>query len=310
MNTNIFEDIVNKVLKEYSSDQRLPFDDDEFKNKNYLEQYTDWLEDFGKYGELPPSRLNFWTELEKAAKYIVGTHLHGRFDNGLYGESPEKVLSDLSKNMKNNLQFNENGNLYVERKITLDESANYYNKSDEKGSDPTQLYKMLIKKYNSNVGGCWSYKQDASRAYCAEGGGSDVVLKGYIRIDDIDFVKTILLNFNYEGEYEIRVKPKAKVELTEVVFDCRYKIPLKGHLIVNATYFGNNSGYKGDYAPIDDGFGNITYMDRNGKIHNVLDLVKNKIINNVPIDEIFHQIKQINEVFRCGIFLNYMYLID
>lgn len=70
MNANIFENVVNNVLKEYSSDQRLPFDDDQFKNKNYLEQYTDWLEDFGKYGTLPPSKLDFWSEIERATKYI------------------------------------------------------------------------------------------------------------------------------------------------------------------------------------------------------------------------------------------------
>lgn len=52
--------IVKNLLQEYSVDQRLPFDDDYFKNKNYLEQYTDWLEDFGQYGELPPSKLDFW----------------------------------------------------------------------------------------------------------------------------------------------------------------------------------------------------------------------------------------------------------
>lgn len=207
--------------------------------------------------------------------------------------------------MKNNLQFNENGNLYVERKITLNESANFYDKSDENGADPMRQYKMLMKKYSSNVGGCWSYKQGASSAYCAEGDGSSVVLKGYIRIEDIDFVKTILLNFNYEGEYEIRVKPNAKVELIEVVFDCRYKIPLKGHLIVSSTYFGNNSGYKGDYAPIDDGFGNVNqWMDRKGNITNFDDVSKQIRLNGNNLDDIFTSVTYLDSGFAAVKYYN------
>ena len=42
---NIVKKTVSKLLlKEYGAEQRLPFDDDQFKNKNYFEQYFDWLE--------------------------------------------------------------------------------------------------------------------------------------------------------------------------------------------------------------------------------------------------------------------------
>ena len=59
----IIDSSINKILQEYHVDQRLPFDDDFYGKKNQLEQYVDWLEDFGKYGELPPSSLNFKEEL-------------------------------------------------------------------------------------------------------------------------------------------------------------------------------------------------------------------------------------------------------
>lgn len=62
---DIIKESIDKLLNEYRSEQRLPFDDDKFKNKNYLEQYTDWLEDFGKYGKLSHSNLDFWDELRK-----------------------------------------------------------------------------------------------------------------------------------------------------------------------------------------------------------------------------------------------------
>ena len=62
--------IIRKTIKgyinEYYADQRLPFDDDFYGKKNQMEQYVDWLEDFGKYGNLPPSTLNFKEEVNKA----------------------------------------------------------------------------------------------------------------------------------------------------------------------------------------------------------------------------------------------------
>ena len=213
MNANIFENIVNKVLQEYSADQRLPFDDDYFKNKNYLEQYTDWLEDFGKYGTLPPSKLEFWDEVNKAIKYIFESKIYEKYDLELniYGEN--ELLEKLVEIIHNNLSFDENGNLYVERQVRIEGSAKHYNKSTFDNYDPKILYNNLVDNYNNNVGGCWSYNKGGSKAYCSKEEGDIITLKGYIRIDDIDFVKTVLLNYRYPNEHEIRVKPNAKVEL-------------------------------------------------------------------------------------------------
>ena len=60
----IVENSICNILNEYHAEQRLPFDDKFYGKKNQLEQYKDWLEDFGKYGELPPSSLNFYDELK------------------------------------------------------------------------------------------------------------------------------------------------------------------------------------------------------------------------------------------------------
>lgn len=276
MNVNIFENIVNKVLQEYSADQRLPFDDDQFKNKNYLEQYTDWLEDFGKYGELPPSKLDFWDEVKKAIRHIIDNKLHGRFDLGIESYDENEMFNKVVKIIGNNLNITDDNKIYVERQVKINDNASNYDKSLKTGKDPKKLYNTLIKKYNSNVGGCWSYRNGGSYAYCSKDEGDIITLKGYIRTDDIDFVKTVLLNFHYPNEHEIRVKPNAKVELTNAVFNCIAVIPLKGHLIVNSTYFGNNKGYEGEYATVDDGFGKYSLIDRKNNILN----------NNLYFDEI------------------------
>lgn len=291
---NIVKKTVSKLLlKEYGSEQRLPFDDDQFKNKNYFEQYFDWLEDFGKYGKLSSSKLDFWDEIEKAIKYIIENNIGKDKGLGFFGEEPKKFFNELKYDViKNYLSFNADGNLYVEREVKINGFIQQYDKSDNKGTDPNVLYNSLIQNYQNNVGGCWSYRKGKAESYCTTANGDSIVLKGYIRIEDIDFVKTVLLNFYYDDEHEIRVKPKANVELFEVICNCKYKMPLKEHLIVNATYFGNNKTYKTDYAPIDDGFGNQDYMDRKGSIINKEELFKRAFSSGRPLTDFFDEVSR------------------
>lgn len=283
--------ILRTILKEYSADQRLPFDNDKFKNKNYFEQYMDWLEDFGKYGTLPPSKLKFWTEVRTAIEHILKNKLHGRFDFGLEDKDPEEIMNEFARIVGRNLILTDDNKIYVERNVVIGGTASDYDMS-EKGKDPKYLFNTLVSNYQNNVGGCWSYKHGGAESYCSTNSGDSIIMKGYIRTDDIDFVKTVLLNFHYKSEHEIRVKPNAKIELFEVSFNCKYKLPLKSHLIVNATYFGNNAGYSGDYATIDDGFGNLSFIDRKGNkvsYENMVKAMNDKLIKGVPPEDLFQE---------------------
>ena len=95
---NIVKKTLSKfLLKEYGSEQRLPFDDDQFKNKNYFEQYFDWLEDFGKYGKLSPSNDDFWEEIKRAVEYIIENNI-GK-DKGL--EIFEADIDDIVDTIDN-----------------------------------------------------------------------------------------------------------------------------------------------------------------------------------------------------------------
>lgn len=289
----IIKEGIDEFLMEYSSEQRLPFDDDFFKNKNYLEQYADWLEDFGKYGELPSTELNFWEEVKKAIRYIMKNDIHIR---GYGIDSDEyEILHDISNRFGSNLIFIDDGKLYVERQVKISGSANDYDSSSDEGKDPMKLYNSLVKNYNNNVGGCWSYNMGKAESYCTTENGDTILMKGFIRLEDIDFVKTVLLNFKYPNEYEIRVKPNAKIELYQVLFNCRYKIPLKGHLIVSATYFGNNGKFNGELAPVDDGFGHQEYIDRSGNIMDTEKMVKYAFNSGKPLHQFFEDIKEFGD---------------
>lgn len=290
-NEQKIHNILRTILKEYSADQRLPFDNDKFKNKNYFEQYMDWLEDFGKYGTLPPSKLDFWKEVRTAIEHILKNKLHGRFDFGLEDKDPEEIMNEFARIVGRNLILTDDNKIYVERNVVIGGTASDYDMS-EKGKDPKYLFNTLVSNYQNNVGGCWSYKHGGAESYCSTNSGDSIIMKGYIRTDDIDFIKTVLLNFHYKSEHEIRVKPNAKIELFEVSFNCKYKLPLKSHLIVNATYFGNNAGYSGDYATIDDGFGNLSFIDRKGNkvsYENMVKAMNDKLIKGVPPENLFQE---------------------
>jgi hypothetical protein len=305
---SLFGNIVKKVLIEYANEPRLPFEKGEkFGKKNTEEQFVDWLEDFGKYGKLPASKISFSQGVESGLpialnwmlkKYTIDPYNEDDADYGFDLNSDENddevyekkayYLSQLygylrkngfySKNGAYGPEFNERNLMYVERAIRLPSNLNSENNQ--------LLYKELIKNYQNNVGGCWTWEEGRAAAYCSQVDGSLVEFKGYIRLEDIDWVETDYCNmYNMNGEREIRVKPNAKVEVFEIDTDFTvdshkakvddteeggihfHKIPLRGTLIVNATYFGNGGKYNGDYAQVYDATSREQkYMDRKGNI--------------------------------------------
>lgn len=268
------------VLQEYHRDQKFPTED---FGKTNAETFLDWLEDKGQYGTLPPSKMSF----EEGVKSGLKTAAE-------WGKISE---NELYNNLVNNRQGfwnqhieDKNGNLYVERALNTPSLISW--------DKDSKNYNKLIQKYENNVGGCWAWKQGKAAAYC--GAGDDIViLKGYIRMEDVDWVETDYINssvYSMPNECEVRVKPNAKVELFEVetsikitkdeygreksrnadyTFDT-YKLPLKGHLIVTATYFGNNQTYAGNYAPLYDSQSKASkFIDRKGNIVSINDLLNN-----------------------------------
>ena len=305
---SLFGDIVKNVLIEYANEPRFPFEKGEkFGKKNTEEQFVDWLEDFGKYGKLPASKISFSQGVESGLpialnwmlkNYTIdpyneddadyGFDLNSDEDDDEVYEKKAYYLSQLYGYLRENgfyskhgaygPEFNERNLMYVERAIRLPSKLN--------SEDNQFFYKELIRNYQNNVGGCWTWEEGRAAAYCSQVDGSLVEFKGYIRLEDIDWVETDYCNmYNMNAEREIRVKPNAKVEVFEIGTDFTvdshktkiddteeggvhfHKIPLRGTLIVNATYFGNGGKYNGDYAQVYDATSHEQkYMDRKGNI--------------------------------------------
>ncbi len=244
------ENQLNKLF-EYHAQQRLPFDEVFYGKKNQAEQYLDWLEEFGKYGKIGNSNLNFQECVENGIEAAVKRK---RITGMKYDNYIDEISDVLNQKFKF-LQYDDRGNIYVERAITIDEDIE---------TVVYDLFTSLSDKYHNNVGGCWAFKPGMGIAYCSEAIGARLLLKGYIRLEDIDWLKTCDLNYN-QSEYEIRVKPNAKVELFEVLVNGKYKLPLQGTLVVSSTYFGNNSWFENDLATVDDGMGGKRLINRQGE---------------------------------------------
>jgi hypothetical protein len=197
-------------------------------------------------------------------------------------------------------------------------------------------FEKFVEKYNNNVGGCWCWEYGRAADYCSNNNGSKILLRGWIRLDDIDWVETVYINaYGMNAECEIRVKPNAKVELFEIYgsffnsdpyYDDRndrfssygngdddiplYKFNLGGkHIIVTATYFGNNVNFDEDgFAEIYDSTSDEKkFMDRKGNILSKKDIVYMKLngfkeninilqqkgINGANINDLFEFIEHV-----------------
>ena len=314
-------------LFEYHAQQRLPFKDDyglkdeEFADKNTVENYIDWIEQFGKVGELSKSSISFMQGVQSGMEKAFDWYWHNNGKLYSYEGDNQELIDDktyekyviqkkflgllnrhgfynhLPGNEETKCIFNEKGNMYIERVVVLDNNL---------GETSEEMFDNLVDAYQDNVGGCWCWAEGGAMAYCERNHGTKVLLRGWIRLDDIDWVETVYINaYTMSGEREIRVKPNAKVELFDIrgtydyihdfyynkdnnefaaydeVGDSKpiYKFDLGGrHIIVNATYFGNNGKYNDDgYAEIYDNTKDRKYYrDREGNILSTDDVMDRK----------------------------------
>lgn len=55
-----------------------------------------------------------------------------------------EILNVLKNIIGKYVRVNKNNLVYVERKVKIEKSVDYYNSSDENGNDRTLLYKSLV----------------------------------------------------------------------------------------------------------------------------------------------------------------------
>ena len=283
------------ILKEHHAQQRLPFDDDFYSKKNVFEEFIDWLEEFGKVGELKGSSISFedcirkyfkkYIEIISDGSTILNTDLeimeyfkkeysYERHDNN---DTKNVILCNDNgfwngsfNNLKTKCKFDEKGNMYIERAVKLPKELNKHDNI---------MFDNLIKKYNNNVGACWCWNENFTTSYCSHKNmNTEIILCGYIRLDDIDWLTTFS-QMDMPGQWfecEIRTKSNAKIELVKIKTN-NFEYNFKQHIIVTSSYFGNNSNYGGEYANIENTF---VYNNRLSKKGTYADYKKNKQIVN------------------------------
>lgn len=252
---------INNIIKEYHDQPRLPL----FGNGHaYMDEFIDWLQYSSKKGQLPAPTIT-WEEGVKQG--CIRLNKNSKKENGLYATPVAVIERQVERHgIFKYPEFDENGNLYVERKLSI-------NISDLNHASP-KLYNDLIQDYEDNVGGCWSWKPGAAAAYCGSDDGIEIKLCGYMYLDDIYWEELIrkATDKNCKHEYEVRTYPRGRVMLTKIIFrDNKNKYvadfdSFDGPRILKQTYFGNNASFQGDYAKI--GLQKIGYdkefIDRQG----------------------------------------------
>ena len=143
----------------------------------------------------------------------------------------DKVTEELLENFTTN----ERNLIYCERVITIPNAmgrANFY-----VGQNDYQVDTYEYLKYNfRGIGNCWSYINGGGEGYCAsnyKGGETEILLKGWARPEDIDFIDTVRLTIY--NEVELRLKYKALVEVDEAIIkNTGKRLPLKGSIVLPA----------------------------------------------------------------------------
>jgi hypothetical protein len=125
------------------------------------------------------------------------------------------------------LKFIETNNkncIYIERAIVVPTFAN-----------KDKLYKWFKIDYDGHLGVCWAYREDAAVAY--NGGfekGDTIILKAYVRPEDVNWTETLALCLYNVDEYELRLNDSAPIQLTEIVTERGNHKIFTGNLILKA----------------------------------------------------------------------------
>lgn len=212
----------------------------EAKDDN-LHEFIQYLKDCGDGGELKSPKRNFKKMLLSAtAKEIASVHWRtivdrfsefyceengiDEFDEDEYHDDFELWVKQVSVDTITTFsEINNNNCLYIERAITI-----------PKFSDKDRLLSDFRNRYDGHLGVCWSYCKGAANAYEGNFGEDEIILKGYVRPDDVDLDNTVLMNIIEDEEYELTINYDAPIQLTEITTSKGNHKIFTGNLILKA----------------------------------------------------------------------------
>ena len=249
-----------KYLKEYINQLQIPFNEfgDENGKENY-DYYLDFIENVGKYGELPPSTItkqelvhklndriftifdNFSSlELVKFInqnqQYYLGdiNEINHLMSNQLLNQISDEGLTKLvnqtfnTEKFVDSLTFNEKGLIYVERVI----SVNFPLK--ERPSKKTFTY---FNHQFRHFGKYWTWKKGGgetfSKSIYYKEKQNSFIFKGFVDPKSIDIDGTLRANGVYPDEHELTLHWCEPIQINEIIWLEEYKkLPLHQPIIV------------------------------------------------------------------------------
>lgn len=112
----------------------------------------------------------------------------------LKGSAKDEIIWDLSF---------KNGLIYVERSLSIpiDNVSN--------------MIKELDRKYKGHLGTYWTFIEDNAQAYLGNN-AMDVVLKGYVSEDSVDWSETVVANLADPDELELKLRMDVPILLVSV----------------------------------------------------------------------------------------------
>ena len=134
----------------------------------------------------------------------------------------------MQRLIETRFQFDKNGLLIIERGIRIEDLL--YKPNELQNS----TYHKTIDNYNDGIGNCWSWSKGYGQAYNSDG-GEQIVFKGKVNVDSVDWASTIVLYYEFDNEREIRLKPNSIIEVDEIILSTNGKhLPLNGPILVSS----------------------------------------------------------------------------
>lgn len=138
----------------------------------------------------------------------------------------EELVNDNPLGIK--LDVDSDGLVEIERAIDLENLLEKY------GNDEDDLYTQIMgnNDFSQGLGLCWTWSKGNAESYNGWK-GDEIVIKGRVNPNDIDWHGTVWCNFIIPCEREIRLNENVPVEVDEIIItDLGKKFPLRSSIIV------------------------------------------------------------------------------
>lgn len=224
--------IIDNLNREYNLDTKDLMDwENDFEWETFLED--EYFIFDATYEEFEEEYLDtviklFDSNYDEIEKYIRPSFYQKRQE--FFEDAIKNII--LREEFLPNLQI-KNNLIYVERSISLPTLTGYYSSDDY-----DDYYQELNGEY-SGVGKYWSFKEGNAIAYNGDienENGANVILKGYVRCEDIDWYETIINNLSsLKYETDITLKNNGFVNVYEIIVensDTSSKLPLNRPIIL------------------------------------------------------------------------------